>query len=379
MAALVVVLLVFVVGGCSSSSEVLVDQRGEVGPEPSSKTERFAVRIADLDRPVGVSASAGLKSGGGVVRLSGPDGEELFAAELDADHGSDAKVLGSIPSGDLQVTVELEEAVGKWHVTVLHTSEQEALRVTLTAGLLVLLLVAAVVWITRRRFEERFRWLWIGAALWAVAVLFKVVSSFLAMEPVLEALEGALPHWLYIAAGSVFVGLHSALFEIGLTIVAAYLWKSFWASKDRAMTIGVGAGAFEAALIGLSSIGGAVAVMVGVQELIVAVSSQCATTPLAWLVAPVERALTIPVHVASRLLVFYGVARGRRLNILLGFVLFMLIDAVAGGAHVAGLVGRVSTWWIEAAIVPFALLSLYAILRVTRSWNKTEGPILDDT
>jgi uncharacterized membrane protein YhfC len=234
---------------------------------------------------------------------------------------------------------------------------------------LVLLLVVGVVWVTRRRFKVRFRWLWVGAGLWTVAVVLKIVSSILTMDAVMEALEAAVAHGAYVVLGSAYVGIHSAIFEIGLTIVAAWLWRKLIASPARAVTIGVGAGAFEAMLLGLAAIGGAIMVQVGNEQTLVALAHQGASTPLAWLIATVERGLTIPAHVASRALVFYGFAHTRRRPVLLNIILFAVIDTVGGGVHVADLVGRISMWWIELSFVPVAALSFYVIHWVVRHWR----------
>ncbi len=37
-----------------------------------------------------------------------------------------------------------------------------------------------------------------------------------------------------------------------------------------------------------------------------------------------------------------------------GFLIFTLLDGLAGGFHVAGMIGQISVWWIELAILPFA-------------------------
>ncbi len=369
VAAVMAVIAVGVVG-CSSPTDILMDQRGEVGPDATSKEQRFTVKVTDSKLAIGVSAKARLKSGKVSVRLLGPGGDSLFEADLDAEKSSHAGVLESIArQTDVQVVVAFTEAVGTWHVTVVHVSPNTALAVSLTSGLLVLVLVFAVVWVTRRRIKVRFRWLWVGAGVWTVAVALKVVSSVLTMKAVMAALKAAVPHGLFVLLGSLYVGLHSAVFEIGLTILAAWLWRQLTASPERAVTIGIGAGAFEAALIGLAAIGGGVAVLAGNEQALVALAHQVASTPLAWLIAAVERGLTIPLHIASRVLVFHGFAHKRRLPVVLGFVLFALIDTVGGGVHVAELVGRISMWWIELSFVPFAVFSLYLIRWVVLHWR----------
>lgn len=94
----------------------------------------------------------------------------------------------------------------------------------------------------------------------------------------------------------------TGVFEIGITLAAALLWRRLAAESKRAVAIGVGAGLFEALLLG------AWALVFSV----VAVASKpnSASAPLFWLAAPVERVITIACHIASRTLVLRAVAGG---------------------------------------------------------------------
>ena len=93
------------------------------------------------------------------------------------------------------------------------------------------------------------------------------------------------------------------------------------------------------------------------------------TTPLLWLVGPVERVIAILCHTSSRALVLLGVARGRWFwPFSGGFLIMTAIDAVASYVHLAGLMGQVSVWWIELALAPAALLSIPILVWCIRKW-----------
>jgi hypothetical protein len=81
-------------------------------------------------------------------------------------------------------------------------------------------------------------------------------------------------------------------------------------------------------------------------------------TPLLWLVGPVERVVAILCHASSRALILLGVVHQRLMMIVWGFVIFTLLDGIAGGVHVSGKLGTFSPWWVELALLPFALVSV---------------------
>jgi len=58
---------------------------------------------------------------------------------------------------------------------------------------------------------------------------------------------------LQVLGGGLFLGIQSSLFEIGLTFLAVLIWRQLGRDADRAIGIGIGAGAFEALLLGIAS------------------------------------------------------------------------------------------------------------------------------
>ena len=150
-----------------------------------------------------------------------------------------------------------------------------------------------------------------------------------------------------------------------------------------AVAIGVGAGAFEAALLGAAAAGSGMVVLLNVpqarESVAPVMSLMLAATPLAWLVGPVERAITIPCHVSSRVLALLGVARGKWTPFWVGFAMITLVDVVAGFAHVSGRLGMFSIWWLELAILPFAILSLPLTVWAARKWPLTNASRAPDS
>jgi hypothetical protein len=81
-------------------------------------------------------------------------------------------------------------------------------------------------------------------------------------------------------------------------------------------------------------------------------------TPLFWLVAPAERVVAIICHAATRALVLLGAHHRNGGPIVLGFLIFTLLDSAAGAAQLSGAMDHISLWWFELAFAPFALISL---------------------
>src|SRR5262249_60634397 len=65
-------------------------------------------------------------------------------------------------------------------------------------------------------------------------------------------------------------------------------------------------------------------------------------TPLYWLAGPVERIMAILCHASSRALILLGVSKRRYELALWGFLLFTLLDGMAGAFPVAALLVTIS-------------------------------------
>lgn len=226
------------------------------------------------------------------------------------------------------------------------------------AGMVAVGIASVIGW--RRISREPLRWFWAGAGLWTVAVAVKVAVALLTNKAVLTFLHRSVSRPFEILAGGCFVGIQSSLCEIGFTWIAVLIWRQLGRDANRAIAIGVGAGAFEAILLGLAGAAGVIAAATsvpGTETARHAIETAMAA-PFAWLVGPVERILAICVHASSRALVLLGVTRRKPAWVFWGFLIFTMVDAIAGAAHVSGFIGKFSTWWIELALLPLALVSI---------------------
>jgi hypothetical protein len=354
----------------------LLDASGRFGTDANAST--FPLRV---DRPgrVTVSVTAGLSQGKVAVRLLDGNGKVLFDV---AGTRMSVKQGAHVQPGKYQVEVVPRGAIGTWNVKVSEPQEAnyaglwQALLIS-GAGMLLAALVAAVLgW---RLSKAPWWWLAVGAGIWTAAVAVKFVLAALLNGPVLGSLEGNLPRAGYLAAGSAYIGLLSGVTEIGFTFVLGLLWRRTAASWRSAAAIGAGAGAFEAGLMALGPLGAAAMILSHApqaQEVLAAMQQSMANTPMGWLAGPVERVLAISCHVGTRMLALLAVATGRWRWLAAGFVLFSGLDAVAGYAYISGFVARGNMWWMELALVPFAILSLAAIPLCARRWRAAPAPSL---
>jgi uncharacterized membrane protein YhfC len=182
-----------------------------------------------------------------------------------------------------------------------------------------------------------------------------------------------------LIAGSIYCGLMTGIFEVGVTLAAALIWRRLAADPNRAVAVGIGAGAFEALLLGLAAAAGPlVASAVGQgDQVLQALSGASASTSLFWLVGPVERVIAIAAHTAARVLVLQAVAKRVWLGFWAGFAWLSAVDLIAGVALLTGMTRAGSLWRIELMILPFGLLGIPIIRSALRRWPApaAEAPV----
>ncbi len=358
----------------SAIAQVLLSESGEFGPEPSCEIRQLAFDVQETGKALMLGTTVKLAQGKVTVRVTDPEGERRFECSTTGSMQVPPRRLNTSGRiGTYHVDVVPEEAVGTWTVRVSTEAESWPVALLLVPGIGMVVVGVGAVLLWRLWWRAKWRWFWVGAAVWTVGVILKVAFAVPLNKPILEAIDALVPHEAYLALGSIYIGLLTGVFEIGVTLVAALIWKKMTQDAARGVAVGVGAGAFEAVFLGAATVVVAVmALAVGGQvrdEILAAWAPSAKTTPLLWLVAPVERVIVILCHTSSRALVLLGVARGRWFwPFLGGFLIMTAIDAVAGYVHLAGLIGEVSLWWIELALTPAALLSIPILVWCTRNW-----------
>ena len=270
-------------------------------------------------------------------------------------------------SGTYTLEITPHQTTGHWQVRVDGLPPVRILyQQILSGGLMMLVAVVSVGW-WRRRAGVQWRWFWAGAGIWTVGVALKFAVA-LPLNPIIVGSAGHPAH-AGLFVGSIYCGLMTGIFEVGVTLAAALIWRQLAADPNRAVAVGLGAGAFEAFLLGLAATAWSlVAVAVGQgDQVLQALGNASASTALLWLVGPAERAISIAAHTAARVLVLQAVANRGWLGFWAGFAWLSSVDLIAGVALLSGMTKSGSLWRIELMILPFGALSIpiirYAIAR----------------
>jgi hypothetical protein len=242
-------------------------------------------------------------------------------------------------------------------------------------GMVLVSVLAVVVW--RRASGAEFRWFWAGAGLWAVAVALKVPFLLLANQAAVSFLKRVLPRPLFLPGTGLYLGAVSAAFEVGLTWLAGRRWRFLGRDPGRAVAVGVGAGAFEALVLGCAILAAGLAAAAGEDsggdrgDLL----ARAAATPLFWLEPPAGRVIALLGHVSTRALVLLGVAGRRPWMVLCGFAAFALVDGTGGALILSRVFAGRSMWWIDAATLPYNLAAIAVLVWCIRRRNgQDNGP-----
>jgi hypothetical protein len=108
------------------------------------------------------------------------------------------------------------------------------------------------------------------------------------------------------------------------------------------------------------------------------IDTVAARNPVFWLIASVERVIAILCHVSSRTLVLLGTTHHRPWMVFLGFAIFTILDGIVVAAHLTGALGSFSMWWIELALLPWALVSIPIIRWCYLRWDQSGLPTISN-
>jgi uncharacterized membrane protein YhfC len=345
------------------------EQRRTIAGPPQSTTERFTFTFDEDDAYPHFNLTIHMSQGRADLRILDPTGHTLQRLGAEDCEIKFQPIAGATSPGTYTLEVTTTRAVGEWHVRVRGgpTPPKITPGPALASAAGMMLVAVAIVWFWRKRTGIPWRWFWVGALLWTVAVAVKFGIAIPLNGPLLTGLKSLLPDWGYLSVGTIYGGVMTGITEVLFTFIAAMIWPRMAAAPQRAVAVGVGAGAFEAALLAIVAATAAFIAGAG---------------PTAWLgalVPVVERLIAILCHVASRVLALMAVASRRWMLFLYGFLLLSGIDAVAMYLHLSGKVSTISFWAAEAMLAPFALASIPITRWCIRHWPTGPLPSSNET
>jgi len=356
----------------AGKESVLAEEQGETGPSPKTQHNSSFFNLPAEGKKIGVSAQITLKSGKGTLRLLGPGDVVIAETPLSQGKNNHTAQYGPFDTpGRAKLEIALQEALGEWQAVVVEMPPRSAFYPMLATGPS-MILIGLLFFIGWWRWSKApLRWFLTGAGIWTVGVALKFAFAVAFNERILDFIKLSTDSKNYLAAGSLYTGLLTGVFEIGITLVAAVLWKRMCQDPRRAIAVGVGAGVFEAALLGVVGLLNAAALLASgpiSEQASIPSAYLMASTPALWLCGPVERIIAILCHISSRALVLLSVVTRRRSYFLYGFMIMTAIDTVAGAVHIGKYMGHISLWWIELSIAPFALASLVVLYWCMAAW-----------
>ncbi len=324
--------------------------------------------MVDAQTPVNIEAKGSVQSGTLAFKMVDKDGKEVW------NSGSFGGGDFSIQSRYVPVTPGTYRMGAVWADNTRVTYDIVWRSVSLTPvallGGLGMILVALVFVIYAASHRLGWGYMGLGALLWTGSVAVKFALA-IPLNPVLyQAIY--VPDHLF-APGSLlfdlYVGALTGLTEVLLTwLLLRYtrLGKVGW---GKALAFGIGFGAFEALLLGISNFAGALTGMLAPQSVGPAIGSLVAlNNPLYGLASVVERIFTIFVHILSNVLLFYGVAKVQSRWLWVSFAYKSGFDAIAGFAQMWGVAQLSHLWLIEGFVVLFGLAGIWGIRRIGRHY-----------
>ncbi len=355
--------------------KTLLDFGAEEYLDNDTTTYSFKFSVSENKNRIVLDLNSNLKQGRLTVWFGG-GGYEVIGNYCDSARFSYKNlVFGPFDNSEpIRVNIATENAIGNWHISFKEISHAQSIASLLASGILMIVISILFMISWKTRTGVAFKWILLGGAVWAVGVFLKFCFGFLCNAPILAWLQQMLGKPWYLPMGSIYIGLLTGIFEIGITLVFALFIKSMYENHNKGIGIGIGAGGIEALLIGFSQIGNTIFILsnrVGSDAIMTAVAQASASTPMLWIIGPVERVIAILCHISSRALVLLAVLKRKHIYFWLGFIIMTAIDAIAGYAHLAGLLNRISMWWIELALLPFALISIPIIKSCIKNWHNT--------
>jgi uncharacterized membrane protein YhfC len=245
----------------------------------------------------------------------------------------------------------------------------------LAGGGMTLIALGFILYAARKRLG--WGYLGLGAAGWLVGIVCKFAWAIPLNGPIYTALHTALSANLAEPIFEVYVGLLTGVFEILLVWPLLRYTRLGRVGWPRALAFGLGAGALEALLLGLSSLGTALVGLLAPQQLTYEIMENLARqNNLLWGLAPlVERLATILVHTLARTLLFQGVQTRQARWLWFAVALMTALDTVAAWGQLHGINTLAMVWRIEGVIALFGALSYVGLRWLARHYGERQPSV----
>ncbi len=368
---LLILTAALLVGCAAQTSTILPEYRwasvmgSTLSEKAAGESLNFGIQVdqamVESQSPVDIQAKGNVQSGTLSFKMVDKDGQEVWNSGRfgGGDFSIQSRYVPVMPGTYSLGAVWADNTTGTYDIVWRSVSVTP---VALLGGLgMILVALVFVSYAASRRLG--WGYLGLGALLWTGTVVVKFVLAIPLNPVVYKAIY--VPDQLF-APGSLlfdlYVGALTGLTEVLLTwLLLRYtrLGKVGW---GKALAFGIGFGAFEALLLGVSNFAGALIGMLAPQSLGPAIGNLVTlNNPLYGLASVVERIFTIFVHILSNVLLFYGVAKVQSRWLWVSFAYKSGIDTIAGFAQMWGVAQLSHLWLIEGFVILFGLAGMWGI------------------
>jgi uncharacterized membrane protein YhfC len=364
--------LVLILVGCSSLDETSRPMEGAsvtgvtLDEADAGTSMPFTVRVEQAGDPVGVDFRGILATGSVRVQLLDSEGQAIWQEEV-ASLGSFAvnTVVRPPESGEYQLGLAWDGPVQASYSLQWKPDEIKVATVSTLALLGGLGMIAVAVGFVIYAALRKLGWgyLGLGALAWVVTVALKFAWTIPINPVVYNSLYDALPEVIAAPLFYLYVGALTGVFEVGIIWLVMRYTRLGRVSWKRALAFGIGFGAVEALLLGLSSLGTVLAAIVvpGLFPLEALEQVSRLNNVLYGLAPILERFSIVLVHILANVLIFYAIAQRKPKWFWLALIYKTGIDAVAAFAQFWGVETLARIWILEAVVALWGLVGWLGI------------------
>lgn len=338
--------------------------------ESTETTETFPFVIKDVQREYGISVTAILESGDGLLRVLDPAGTQIYQHLWGTMLSQERAPLAVTAPGTYSMVVSVEDARGDWRARVVALPATSALKWMYVSAALLIMLPLVAVGIAVRR-GSGFRFVALGAAMFLAARVVWFIGAIAIDIAARFALEDAMPYLAFLWVQSAVLGLWQGIAATIGVVLVTRLAKSICEPPSRVIAAGIGSGALEMIAIGVLSLFG-LAIMFGSGsksgKARFLQAYDMAVTPILPLAEPAVLALTALCGVAATLLTVYGLRSRRFGHVVGGAALFAAVLTAVSASRSVTLFGPESKWVTVAVLLPLAGLAGALIRRNLLDW-----------
>jgi len=364
--------LVLILVGCSSAGETSRPMEGAsvtgatLDEKDAGTYMPFTVRVEQAGDSIGVDFRGILATGSLRVQLLDSEGQAIWE-EAVVSPGTFAvnTVVRPPESGEYQLGLAWDGPVQasyslQWRPGEIKVATVSTLALLGGSGMIAVVL-GFVIYAALRKLG--WGYLGLGALAWVVTVILKSAWALLANSFVYNGLYDALPEVIAALLFYLYVGALTGVFEVGIVWLVMRYTRLGRVSWKRALAFGIGFGAVEALLLGLSSLATVLTALVVPNVFpLEALEQVSRLNNVLYGLAPIsERFFTVLVHVLANVLIFYAVAQRKPKWFWLALIYKTGIDAVATFAQFWGLETLAKIWIIEAVVALWGIVGWLGI------------------